>query len=114
MVKTTLFTIIYMLSFLSPGSLFASCEKTSKKQFFEYLERNKVERIVFFATWCHSCLPKLRSLGESDVVFLAFDDKENGDSSLEKLKISNRCFYGKSILEHYNVKSLPYEINLTK
>ena len=94
------------------NSLFAStCEKTTEIKLRDFAKKNSISRIVFFATWCHSCLPKLNSLEESDID-VAFEKPETAEKALKILNIKNKCFYGEDALEYYKVKSLPFEIQL--
>ena len=40
----------------------SSCVAADHKQVLKDIKENSHDKIVFFATWCHSCLPKLKSL----------------------------------------------------
>ena len=89
-----------------------ACKELTKKEFLSELKTNNYSKIVFFATWCHSCLPKLKKLDGSELLVMAFDKKEKAEEALKTLAIKNKCFYGDEIIEHYKLKSLPFEIKL--
>ena len=105
----SLLTLVLTLGQTAQAS---SCVAADHEQVLKDIKENSHDKIVFFATWCHSCLPKLKSLSGSEILVVAFDDHAKAEKALRKLQIKNKCYYGETILEHFEVKSLPFEIML--
>ena len=83
---------------------------------FEKERGASLKRIIFFASWCLSCVEKIKvSRPESDVIVGVMDERSRIDEAYRFLKVTTPCFYGgKSAEKRFSVKELPYSLTLGK
>lgn len=71
--------------------------------------------IIFFASWCSSCLVKIKESDPGKTLYVAvFDEKESAQKALDfglKGKASGSCLLDKSdsIAKEYGLFSLPHK-----
>lgn len=71
-------------------------------------------RLVFFASWCGSCLTHLheaRSQPKTGLV-LVFDEAPRGNQVLTSLGLSNDCVVSPDLVRRYGVSALPKAVVL--
>jgi hypothetical protein len=73
----------------------------------ELLEKGEFE-IVFFASWCASCVENLKTKTTHRRIFVAsFDEVEAAAKVAAKFGFADACRFDSDIASHFGVKSLP-------
>jgi hypothetical protein len=127
MFKTVQLPLTLLLFFWASWAGAASGELTCTSA--NVLEFRKIEavqtskRLVFFASWCRSCMDHMDdfSLGE-DLLVISFDEKQASEEALISLgyggakKKGFACYFDKdgSIAEYFGVTSLPARVPIWK
>lgn len=85
-----------------------SCPLTTYKDLQQQLKNEGPTEIIFFASWCSSCLPHLKAKHSSATILVAaFDERERAEKVLRSLDVKGRCFTSADIAETMGVKALP-------
>lgn len=95
------------------GTSANTCPLTSLAELkARYAQEQELE-LVFFASWCSSCVPYLQAKHQPQTVLVAaFDDPERAAKALVALGVTTRCVTSKDIAESLRVKSLPHHEKL--
>lgn len=65
-------------------------------------------QLIFFASWCASCIPHLKEQHGKDTIFIAaFDEKTKAEKVLDYFKVGNDCYMGDEIAKELKIQSLP-------
>ncbi len=86
------------------------CPETSWQELQTQLKDSGPTTIVFFASWCSSCLPHLRAKSattEQTIFVAAFDESERAAKVAATFDLRGKCFTSKDIAEQLRVRSLP-------
>ena len=110
--------IILLLFFLSP-SIFADPGALCPKN-HETKEVLGYKKIVFFASWCGSCVQSIRDADPETSLFVAiYDDHSKAEEALkfalqDRFSRKVKCFFDENELigRNYGIKGLPYSVNL--
>ena len=71
-------------------------------------------KILFFASWCGSCIDHLKKPQDEKTIFVAvFDEKIEAEKVLEAFKVKNDCFTSETLADELKVRELPAERRIT-
>ena len=110
--KILLITLLFVSS-----SSFAkeTCEKISKKDHDALIAKASKGNLdlIFFASWCESCVGKIKDAKGSKNTLLVglYDEQSKLDEAYQFLKPGMRCIVGtESYVKTFKVTSLPHSV----
>lgn len=103
------------------GVLLASphCPPADVKTLDQAIKEYSPKKIIFFASWCKNCKEHLMKANISSSIFVAaFDEQSRAEKVMNTFFKDNdqvKCLWDveKTIVKKYNVKGLPFEIDIS-
>lgn len=108
-------SIMFLLILTSP-SIFA-CENLPERKVFRRImnQSSNPVRLIFFSSWCSSCIPHLEEKIDGALYIGAFDSADRINEIDRHYGLRKQCFFDRGrIATELGVVSLPAEVLVTK
>jgi len=95
-----------------------SCPALSMSTLEKEFPKDGKRKLIFFASWCSSCVDHLKNDGSSKkesadqnkVYIAAFDEKDAAEKVINKFKVSSPCYIDDGVVDALKVQGVPFEM----
>jgi hypothetical protein len=103
--------LLLLFIFVPFSPLAAECPLITYDDLKTKLKGRGETEVIFFASWCASCIPHLKEKHTANTILVvAFDEKLRAEKVLNSFSVGTTCFTSESAAEQLGVRSLPAKV----